>query len=137
MHTKSNKFTKPVAPRDNVLTKKIALGCEMMRSNISQVLGHDVQKDLKVISIDLPSYIRRLQGVAMRPTPVTFDMTVRDTQQCSKYRQYANLEAHQGPSLKNLALKVLGRPTKQGRMSSIEDAIATMEVYRNAEADIE
>lgn len=204
MHTESNKFTKPVAPHDDVLTKKIALDCEMMQSNIGQVLGrvsvvnyegeiifdtfvcypepinitntdepfsgigwndidlqngaqtfsevqaylvellrdrivigHDIQKDLKVISMDLPSHILRLQGVAMRPTPVTFDMTVRDTQKCNKYRQYANRGAHQGPSLKNLALKVLGRPIKQGRTSSVEDAIATMEVYRNAEADIE
>jgi RNA exonuclease 4 len=64
-------------------------------------------------------------------------MTVRGTQKYSKYRQYANRKAHQGPSLKNLALDVLGRPIKQGRVSSIEDAIATMESYRNAVADIE
>jgi len=43
----------------------------------------------------------------------------------------------EGPSLKNLALNVLGRPIKQGRTSSVEDAIATMEVYRNAETDID
>jgi len=204
MHTKSNTFTKPVGPQYNVLTEKIAIDCEMMQSNIGQVLGrvsvvnyegetifdtfvcypepinitntdeefsgidwndidpqngaqpfsevqvhlvellrdrivigHDIQKDLKVISMDLPSHILRLQGVALRLTPVTFDMTVRDTQKCSRYRQYANRGAHQGPSLKNLALEVLGRPIKQGRVSSVEDAIATMEVYRNAEADIE
>ncbi|MCJ1368315.1 3'-5' exonuclease [Acarospora aff. strigata] len=204
MHTTSNKFTKPLGPQYNILTEKIAIDCEMMRSNIGQVLGrvsvvnyegetifdtfvcypkpinitntdeefsginwndidpqngaqpfsevqahlvellrdhivigHDIQKDLKVISMDLPSHILRLQGVALRLTPVTFDMTVRDTQKCSRYRQYANRGAHQGPGLKNLALEVLGRPIKQGRASSIEDAIATMEVYRNAEADIE
>lgn len=204
MHTKSNKFTKPVGPHYNRLTEKIAIDCEMMRSNIGQVLGrvsvvnyegetifdtfvcypkpinitntdeefsgidwndidpqngaqpfsevqahlvellrdrivigHDIQKDLKVISMDLPSQIQRLQGVALRLTSVTFEMTVRDTQKCSRYRQYANRGAHQGPSLKNLALEVLGRPIKQGRVSSLEDAIATMEVYRKAEADIE
>lgn len=87
--------------------------------------------------MDLPSHILRLQGVARRLTPVTFDMRVRDTQKCSRYRQYANRGAHQGPSLNNLALEVLGRPIKQGRVSSVEDAIATMEVYRNVEADIE
>jgi RNA exonuclease 4 len=65
------------------------------------------------------------------------DYPLRDTQKCSRYRQYANRGANQGPSLKNLALGVLGRPIKQGRVSSVEDAIATMEVYRNAEADIE
>jgi len=53
------------------------------------------------------------------------------------YRQYANRGAHQGPSLKNLALEVLGRQIKQGRASSVEDAVATMEVYRNAEVDID
>jgi RNA exonuclease 4 len=204
MHTKSTKFTKPVGPHYNVLTEKIAIDCEMMRSNIGQVLGrvsvvnyegetifdtfvcypkpinitntdeefsgidwndidpqngaqpfsevqahlvellrdrivigHDIQKDLKVISMDLPSHILQLQGIALRLTPVTFDMTVRDTQKYSRYRQYANRGAHQDPSLKNLALEVLGRPIKQGRVSSVEDAIATMEVYRNAEADIE
>lgn len=204
MHTTSNKFTKPVGPHYNILTEKIAIDCEMMRSNIGQVLGrvsvvnyegetifdtfvcypkpinitntdeefsgiswndidpqngaqpfsevqahlvellrdrivigHDIQKDLKVISMDLPSHILRLQGVALRLSPVIFDMTVRDTQKCSRYRQYANRGAHQGPSLKNLALEVLGRPIKQGRASSVEDAIATMEVYQNAEADIE
>jgi RNA exonuclease 4 len=115
---------KPVGPHDDVLTKKIALDCEMMQSNIGQVLGrvsvvnyegeiifdtfvcypepinitntdeafsgigwndidpqngaqpfsevqvylaellrdrivigHDIQKDLKVISMDLPTHI--------------------------------------------------------------------------------
>ena len=108
---------------------------EIFRDRI--VIGHDIQKDLKVILIDLPSHILRLQGVARWLTPVTLDITVRDTQQCSRYRQYAIRGAHQGPSLKNLALQVLGRPIKQGRVSSVEDAIATMEIYRNAEADIE
>jgi RNA exonuclease 4 len=204
VHTKSNKFTMPVGSHDDLLTGKIAIDCEMMRSNIGQVLGrvsvvnyegdtifdtfvcypepititnteeefsgidwndidpkngalsfpevqarlvellrdrivigHDIQKDLKVISMDLPSHILRLQGVALRLTPVTFDITVRDTQKCRRYLQYANRGAHQGPSLKNLALEVLGRPIKQSRVSSVEDAIATMEIYRNAEADIE
>lgn len=204
VHIKSNIITMPIGPHYNVLTEKIAIDCEMMRSNISQVLsrvsvvnykcetifdtfvcypeairithtekkfsgidwndldpqngaqpfsevqaplvkllrdriviGHDIQKDLRVISIDLPSHILRLQGVALLLTPVTLDITVCYIQKCRRYRQYANPRAHQGPSLKNLALKVLGRPIKQGRVSSVEDAIATMEVYRNAEIDIE
>ncbi|TAQ85585.1 hypothetical protein B7494_g6091 [Chlorociboria aeruginascens] len=82
---------------------------ELLRDCI--VISHEIQKDLEVISMDLPPQILRLQGVALRPTP--------------------------GPSLKNLALGVLDRPIKQGRVSSVEDAIVTMEVYRNAEADIE
>lgn len=130
MHTTSNQLTKPVGPHYNILTEKIAIDCEMMRSNIGQVLGrvsvvnyegetifdtfvcypkpinitntdeefsgiswndidpqngaqpfsevqahlvellrdrivisHDSQEDLKVISMDLPSHILRLQGV--------------------------------------------------------------------------
>jgi len=39
MHTKSNKFMKPVGPHYGLLTEKIAIDCEMMRSNIGQVLG--------------------------------------------------------------------------------------------------
>ena len=204
MYAESDKFMQPVAPDDEILTKKIALDCEMMRSNIGQVLGrvsavnyegetifdtfvcypepikitntdeefsgigwnhidpqngaqtfsevqvclvellrgrivigHDIEKDLRVISMDLPSHILRFQRVPVKLTPVTFDMMIRDTQKYSKYRQYANRGTIQGPSLKNLALGVLGRPIKQGRVSSVEDAIATMEVYRNAETDID
>jgi RNA exonuclease 4 len=204
MYTTSNESTKTVGPHHGTLTEKIAIDCEMMRSNIGQVLGrvsvvnyesetifdtfvcypkpinitstdeefsginwndidpqngaqsfsevqtqlvellrdrivigHDIQKDLKVISMDLPCYTQRLQGTARGPTPITFNMKVRDTQKYSGYRQYANHGAHQGPSLKNLALEVLGRRIKQGRVSSVEDAVATMEVYRNAEADID
>jgi len=33
--------------------------------------------------------------------------------------------------------EVLGRQIKQGRASSVEDAVATMEVYQNAEVDID
>jgi len=204
MQTKPNEVTMPVGPHYDVLTDKIAIDCEMMRSNIGQVLGrvsvvnyegatifdtfvyypepititntdqkfsgiglndidpqngaqpfsevqvqliellrdcvvigHDIQKDLKAISMDLPSHIQRLQRVGSCLSPVIFNITVRDTQKCSRYRQFANLGSHQGPSLKNLALEVLGRRIKQGRVSSVEDAIVTMEIYRNAEADIE
>ncbi|KAL6154895.1 hypothetical protein ACJQWK_11940 [Exserohilum turcicum] len=64
-------------------------------------------------------------------------MSVRDTQKYSGYRKYANPGAHQGPNLKNLALRVLGRSIKQGPVSSIEDAVATMEIYRKAEVEID
>ncbi|KAH8621197.1 hypothetical protein IG631_24140 [Alternaria alternata] len=87
--------------------------------------------------MDLSSHIQQLQGTARSPTPITLSMKVRDTQKYSGYRQYTNHGAHQGPSLKNLALEVLGRRIKQGQVSSVEDAVATMEVYRNAEADID
>jgi len=194
----------PIGPHYDILTEKIAIDCDMMQSNVGQVLGrvsvvnyksetifdtfiyypepiniintdrefsgidwddidpqngaqpfpevqaqlvelfrdrivigHDLQKDLRVIAMDMPFQILRLQRATLQSTPITFNMTVRDTQKYSKYRQYANHGAYQGPSLKNLAIKVLGRQIKQGRMSSVEDAVATMQVYRTAEVDID
>jgi hypothetical protein len=43
---------------------------ELLRDRI--VIGHDIQKDLKVISIYLPSHILRLQRVGLRLKPPTF-----------------------------------------------------------------
>lgn len=109
---------------------------ELLRDRI--VVGHDIWKDLKVISMDLPSSILKLQQVGLQlPNPVTFNIKVRDTQKYTGYRQYANPGAHQGPNLKNLTLNVVNREIKEGRVSSVEDAIATMEVYRKAELDID
>lgn len=132
MNKTSNEIKMPVGPHRNILTEKIAIDCEMMRSNIGQVLGrvsvvnyesetifdtfvcypkpinitktdeefsgidwndidpqngaqpfsefqaqlvellrdrivigHDIEKDLKAISMDLPSHIMRLHGVAL------------------------------------------------------------------------
>lgn len=43
---------------------------ELLRDRI--VIGHDIQKDLKVISMDLPSHILRLQRVGLRLKPLCF-----------------------------------------------------------------
>jgi hypothetical protein len=40
MQAKSNEVTMPVGPDHDILTDKVAIDCEMMRSNIGQVLGH-------------------------------------------------------------------------------------------------
>ncbi|KAL6166636.1 hypothetical protein ACJQWK_07978 [Exserohilum turcicum] len=195
---------KEIGPHLELLTKKIAIVCEMMQSNIGQVLGrvsvvnydgktifdsficypepvnitntderfsgirwadidpqngarpfsevraqlsellrdrvvigHDIEKDLRVITLDLAARILQLQGVARSATRLKFDISVRDTQKYSGYRKYANPGAHQGPNLKNLALGVLGRSIKQGPVLSVEDAIATMEIYRKAEVEID
>jgi hypothetical protein len=53
------------------------------------------------------------------------------------YRRYAIRSSNQVQSLKNLAIQVIYRQIKQGRLSRREDAVATMEVYRNAEAAID
>jgi len=39
MEAKSIKAKMPVGPHHNLLTKKVAIDCEMMASNIGQVLG--------------------------------------------------------------------------------------------------
>lgn len=95
------------------------------------------KKDSRAIWVSLPPRVSQFQGVSRSAIPIAFDMTVRDTQKYSGYRNYANCAAHQGPSLKLLVQQVLGRPIKQGRVSSVEDALATMEVYRNAEVAID
>ena len=101
------------------------------------VIGHDIGKDMRAMSMNLESYLLQLQSVALWVAPIIFNMTFRDTQKYSGYRQYANRGAHQGPSLKNLSLNMLGHQIKQGRVSSVEDAVATMEIYRKAEVDID
>ncbi|KAI1666411.1 RNA exonuclease 4 [Pyrenophora tritici-repentis] len=199
-----SKSPKESGPHLDLLTKKIAIDCEMMRSNIGQVLGrvsvvnydgktifdsfiyypesvtitgtneqfsgirwtdidpqngarpfsqvqaqlselfrarvvigHDIKKDLRAITMDLTAHLPRLQDVARSATCLKFDISVRDTQKYSGYRQYANPGAHQGPNLKNLTQRVLGRSIKQGLVSSVEDAVATMEIYRKAEVEID
>jgi RNA exonuclease 4 len=66
---------------------------ELLRNCI--VIGHDIQKDILVISMDLSSHLLRLQGEAGRLTPVVFDMKVRDKQKCVRYQQYAVRGAYQ------------------------------------------
>jgi RNA exonuclease 4 len=108
---------------------------ELLRDRI--VIGHDIQKDIKAISMNLPARISQLQGMPRLASSIAFDVTIRDTQKYSGYRRYANPGAHQGPNLKALAQQILGRQIKQGCISSLEDALATMEVYRKAELAID
>jgi RNA exonuclease 4 len=85
------------------------------------VIGHGFENDLRVVGLSSDA----------------FRMSIRDTQKYRGYQQYASPGAHQGPNLKSLALKVLGRSIKEGRVPSVEDAVATMELYRHAEAEID
>lgn len=55
---------------------------ELLRDRI--VLGHDIQKDLKVISMDSSSEIIRLQGVALRLTPIQCAEVLVGDMQCPK-----------------------------------------------------
>ncbi|KAF3031618.1 3'-5' exonuclease [Didymella heteroderae] len=101
------------------------------------VIGHDIEKDIRAISMNLQACISRLRRTLQCAPPIAFQMTVRDTQRYSGYQKYAQRGAHQGPSLKILAQQVLGRSIKQGQVSSVEDALATMEIYRTAEDAID
>jgi RNA exonuclease 4 len=107
------------------------------------VIGHAVSNDARVISMDLSNpnvWLRRPTGrAAARNMPTLEYMVagVRDTQKFSGCAGLDGRPAGPGPSLKVLASEVLGREIKKGRVSSVEDARATMEVYREAERDID
>ncbi|KAJ6191980.1 ribonuclease H-like domain-containing protein [Bipolaris maydis] len=181
--------TEKIKPHLSLLTKKIAIDCEMMRSNIGQVLGRVsvVNYNGKII---LDSFIYYLKPVHITDTNERFSgirwadinpqngarafsevqtqlgELLRDrvvighniekdleghhhgldcshsaaSRRCSfshsSQRKYANPGARQGPNLKNLALRALGHSIKQGPVSSIDDAVATVEIYRKAEVEI-
>lgn len=101
------------------------------------VVGHDIAKDVEAISFKLASGLERLAGSRLPLPRVAFDFHARDTQKYSKFQQYAIAGAHQGPNLKNLSYQVLGRRIKLGRISSVEDARATMEIYKTVEDDLD
>jgi RNA exonuclease 4 len=219
MSTISNASTKPVGPRLDLLTEKVAIDCELMKSNIGQVLGrvsvvnyegetifetfvcypdpievtntdkeysrieekdidpqngaqlfpevqaqlvelfrdrivvgHGIDKDLAAIELDLAaieldlrSHILRFHDGLQPPTLVTFNYEIRDTKRYRGYRQYRYADPNTPhpwlnaprPSLEILALRVLGRQIKQSRTSSVEGAVAIMELYRKSELGID
>lgn len=103
---------------------------ELFRDRI--VIGHDIERELGAIS--MPCNIRRM---AAGPPPTIFTMAIRDTEKYSRYQKYSHPLSNEGPILHGLARAVLGRRIPQGRRSTVEDAVATMEVYRKAEAGID
>lgn len=110
---------------------------ELLRGRV--VIGHAIHNDLRVIRMDLSNpilWLRTPRRGGQMVASVSFDMAgVRDTQKYGWYGFFGR--GAQGPSLKDLALGVLGRAIKQGRTSSVEDAIATMEAYRCWEMEID
>ena len=82
------------------------------------VVGHAIHNDIGVLS----------QGM--------FDEVAgtRDTQQYSAYREYGG---RMGPKLSVLTSEVLGRMIQGAEHSSAEDGIATMDLYKLGEAEIE
>jgi RNA exonuclease 4 len=84
------------------------------------MVGHATENDIKIFD----SWV--FDGVAYR-----------DTQTAGVYRGYANPRSIHGPKLSTLALSVLGYQIQGGEHSSVEDAQATMELYRLHEDSIE
>jgi len=79
------------------------------------VVGHSIHFDFKILKY------RRIAR------------EVRDTAKCVLLRSAASLPANQTPSLRKLAGLVLGRDIQVGTHCSVEDAVATMDLYRTVE----
>ena len=80
------------------------------------VIGHDLGHDFSAIGMTHP---RR---------------DVRDTAKFPPLREVAGLKKNWSPSLRNLALVLLGRKIQCGSHCSLEDARAALDVYRKYEA---
>lgn len=96
------------------------------------IIGHDIQKDITAISMSPGAELNPLTTMrsgTTTSTPKKFEIQTRDTQKYSGFQKYATTSQH-GPSLKVLARKVLVREIKTGRVSSVEDAKATLDLYR-------
>lgn len=79
------------------------------------VVGHSIHFDFKILKY------RRIAR------------EVRDTAKCVLLRSAASLPANQTPSLRKLSSLVLGRDIQVGTHCSVEDAVATMDLYRTVE----
>ena len=79
------------------------------------IIGHDLTHDLSAIGISPPKH------------------ETRDTAYFKPLRSLAGLDLNHNPSLKNLALRLLGRVIQVGSHNSLEDALAALGVYRKHE----
>ncbi|EPY53607.1 exoribonuclease Rex4 [Schizosaccharomyces cryophilus OY26] len=80
------------------------------------LVGHAIQNDLKVLLLSHP---RRL---------------IRDTSRFSGFRKLAKGKT---PSLKKLAQQVLGRDIQSAQHSSVQDAQATMDLYKHVKKEMD
>ena len=99
------------------VTEKQAL--KWIQSILKQkiIVGHDVQNDLKVL------------GITDHPNNL-----LRDTIKCPVIHK---LTGTMQPSLKFLAAELLGKEIQKGTHSSLEDAMAVMDVYKVVEDEWE
>jgi RNA exonuclease 4 len=91
---------------------------KIVKGNV--VVGHAVKNDVKVF-----------------PPWVFYDVELRDTQILEEYRNHSACQIQRMPKLFKLAQIFLGRPIQPKEHSSVEDAVATMELYRLCAAEIE
>ena len=80
------------------------------------LVGHALRKDLEALMLGHPK---------------------RDQRDTSKHRAYRDLAGGKTPGLKRLAREVLGVEIQGGEHSSIEDARATMDLFRKGKAEFE
>ncbi|EEB05814.1 exoribonuclease Rex4 [Schizosaccharomyces japonicus yFS275] len=80
------------------------------------LVGHAVHHDLKALLLSHP---RRM---------------IRDT---SKFPGYRKLAKGRTPSLKKLTQQLLGKEIQTGQHSSVQDAQATMELYKRVKAEMD
>ena len=86
---------------------------DILKSKI--VVGHSLHFDFKILKY------RRVAS------------DIRDTSRCVLLRTKAALPSNQTPSLRTLSDKVLGREIQMGVHCSVEDAVASMDLYRTVE----
>jgi len=77
------------------------------------IIGHDLRNDLKVL------------GIMNHPVKL-----LRDTCKCTVIHE---LTGSKSPSLKLLSAKLINKEIQKGPHSSLEDAMAVMEVYKVVE----
>ena len=127
-----DKYIKPKEPITNYRTKWSGImphhmnkaicfkkaRCEVLSIIKNKVIiGHSLHFDFKVLKLNRNDFI------------------IRDISSCTLLRQLASLPLDQTVSLKRLSLAILGRDIQSGSHCSIEDSIATMDLYKIVEND--
>ncbi|SMR60153.1 unnamed protein product [Zymoseptoria tritici ST99CH_3D1] len=84
------------------------------------VVGHAIKNDVKSF-----------------PREIFEGVQIRDTQLLEEYRNHATDQINRMPKLARLAGVVLGRSIQGPEHSSVEDAVATMDLYRLREGEFE
>lgn len=94
------------------ITFKQARSSVLKLLNDKVVVGHAIHFDLKILKISQHS------------------LATRDTSKCIRLRQMAKFPEDQTPSLKKLSSAVLKQDIQMTTHCSVEDATATMDLYR-------